>query len=88
MSIILLVNIPSLSKGSTKEAKYLESYNQQQNSCAENEECKLLWDMMIQCDQHIQARKPDIVFLNKRTKEATIIDIAIPGDKRVHRRIG
>ena len=63
-----------------------EWYNQQQSSCAENEEYKLLWDMMIRCDQHIQARKSDIVLLNKRIKEATIIDIAIPGDKRVQEK--
>ena len=41
---------------------------------------------MIQCDQHIQARKPDIVLLNKRTKEAIIIDIATPSDKRVQEK--
>ena len=63
-----------------------EWYNQQPSSFAENEEYMLLWDMMIQCDQHIQARKPDIVLLNKRTKEATIIDIGIPGDKRVQEK--
>ena len=61
-------------------------YNQQPSSCAKNEKYKLLWDMMIQCDQHIQARKPDMVLLNKRTKVATIIDIAIPGDKRVEEK--
>ncbi|XP_063585393.1 uncharacterized protein LOC134762777 [Penaeus indicus] len=30
-----------------------------------------------------QGRKPDIVYLNKKKKEAKIIDIAIPGDTRV-----
>ena len=63
-----------------------EWYNQQPSSCAENEEYKLLWDMMIQCDQHIQARKSDIVLLNKRIMEATIIDITIPSDKRVQEK--
>ena len=28
-------------------------------------------------------RKPDIVILNKMEKTATIIDVAIPGDKRI-----
>ena len=60
-----------------------EWYNHKPDSCMENENYKILWDMMIQCDQNIQARRPDIVFIDKRTKEAKIIDIAIPGDKRV-----
>ena len=38
---------------------------------------------MIQCDRLIEARKPDVVLIDKRTKEVKIIDIAIPGDKRV-----
>ena len=36
----------------------------------------------------IEARKPDIVLIDKRTKEVKLIDIAIPGDKRVkHKEI-
>ena len=38
---------------------------------------------MIQCDRLIEARKPDVVLIDKRTKEVKIIDIATPGDKRV-----
>ena len=38
---------------------------------------------MIQCDRMIEARKPDVVLIEKRTKDVRIIDIAIPGDKRV-----
>ena len=31
----------------------------------ENEEIKILWDVMIQSDREIKARKPDIVVGNK-----------------------
>ena len=31
----------------------------------------------------IQAKRPDIVVVSKVKKEAMIIDVAIPGDKRV-----
>ena len=31
----------------------------------------------------VEARRPDIIFVNKQVKEAKIIDIAIPGDARV-----
>ena len=44
---------------------------------------KILWDVMIQCDREIKARKPDIVVVNKNERSCAIIDIAIPGDIRV-----
>ena len=49
----------------------------------ENNDYKIYWDFMIQCDRMIEARKPDVVLIAKRTKDVRIIDIAIPGDKRV-----
>ena len=49
----------------------------------ENKDYNIYWDFMIQCDRLIEARKPDVVLIDKRTKEVKIIDIAIPGDKRV-----
>ena len=39
--------------------------------------------MNIQCDHKIEARRPDIVIINKVEKSAIIIDVAIPGDKRI-----
>ena len=38
---------------------------------------------MIQCDRVMEERKPDVVLIEKRTKDVKVIDIAIPGDKRV-----
>ena len=49
----------------------------------ENENFKLLWDFTIHCDRFIEARRPDIVFGDKRNREVKIIDIAVPGDSRV-----
>ena len=39
--------------------------------------------MNIQCDHVSEARRPDIVAVNKQERKCTIIDIAIPGDKRI-----
>ena len=39
-----------------------------------NEEVKILWDVMIQCDREIKARKPDIVVVNKNERSCAIID--------------
>ena len=41
---------------------------------------KDLWDVMIQFDGEIMARKPDIVVVNKNERICAIIDIAIIGD--------
>ena len=43
----------------------------------------MLWDWAIQCHKEIDARRPDIVIVNKVHKEVKIIDVAIPGDVRV-----
>ena len=58
-------------------------YEQQPEAVIENENFKLLWDFTIQCDRFIEARRPDIVLVDKKNKEAKIIDIAVPGDSRV-----
>ena len=49
----------------------------------ENEGFKVLWDLNVQCDRMVEARRPDIIFVDKQAREAKIIDIAIPGDARV-----
>ena len=55
----------------------------QKEGCVENDYVKILWDFVIQCDREVIARKPDIVLVNKQTKETKVIDIAVPGDVRV-----
>ena len=37
--------------------------------------------MNIQCDHVIEARRPDIVVVNKQDRKCAIIDIAVPADK-------
>ena len=40
--------------------------------------------MNIQCDHVIEARRPDIVVVNKGERKCLIIDIAVPGDSRTN----
>ena len=49
----------------------------------ENENFKILWDFTVQCDRKIEARRPGIVFVDKKEREVVIIDVAIQGDDRV-----
>ena len=61
-------------------------YDHRAEPVMENAKVKLLWDFNIQTDKVIEARRPDLVLVNKETKECQIIDIAIPGDARVTRK--
>jgi len=42
-----------------------------------------MWDVSIQCDHAIEARRTDIVVANKQERKCTIIDIAVPADNRI-----
>ena len=57
-------------------------------SVVENERIKILWDVCIQCDHVIGARRPDIVIINKEDKNCFIVDIAISGDSRLSKNVG
>ena len=46
----------------------------------ENDHVKLLWDFNIQTSTYIQARRPDVVVVDRDKKTCNIIDIAVPGD--------
>jgi len=44
---------------------------------------KVLWDFNIFTDHHFTARRPDIIVIDKQTKKAQIIDVAVPADNNV-----
>ena len=52
----------------------------------ENGEVKLLWDITIQCDNVIEARKPDIVVVDKKKHKGLMIGVAVPADFRVEKK--
>ena len=58
-------------------------YRHEVQPVIETDKVKLLWDMCIQTDHVIQARRPDLVVVDKAKKEITIIDFAVPADKNV-----
>ena len=57
-------------------------YEHEPESVIENKNFKILWDFTIQCNHMIEARRLDIVVVDKVKKEAMIIDVAISGDTR------
>ena len=57
-------------------------YEQKPEGVVESETFKVLWDFTVQCERKIDAKRPDIVFIDKE-REVVITDVAIPGDDRV-----
>ena len=47
---------------------------------------KVLWDVTIQCDHIIEARRLVIVVVAKEGNKAIIVDIASPWDHRVYEK--
>ena len=61
-------------------------YQHSPEPVAENEEVKILWDLMIQTDRVIEHRRPDIVVVEKIGGKCFIIDIAVSGDHNVKQK--
>jgi len=69
--------------GKTELERAEQWYKHTLGQVVENTGFKVLWDFNVQCDMVVEARRLDIIFVDKQAKEAKIIDIAIPGDARV-----
>ena len=49
----------------------------------EDDDVKLIWDIIIQCDNVVEARRPDLILLDKKAKSCIITDVSVPGDYRI-----
>ena len=58
-------------------------YNHKPASAVENDRVKILCDFNIQTDHVIKHRRPDIVVLHKTERKFHLVDITVPGDKRI-----
>ena len=58
-------------------------YNHKHASVIENDRVKILWYFKIQTDHVIQHRNPEIVVLYKNERKCHLIDVVVPGDKRI-----
>ena len=52
----------------------------------EDDDVKLIWDINMECDNVIEARRPDLILVDKKAKSCVIIDVAIPGDCRIREK--
>ena len=58
-------------------------YDHVPDSVLENEDYKMLWDFSVGTDHEIEARRPDLLIIDKSEKNCQIIDVAVPEDERV-----
>ena len=61
-------------------------YEHEPESVLENEDYKILLDFSIQTDHVIEARRPDLVVVDKKERSCKIIDFAVPGDSRIEEK--
>ncbi len=52
-------------------------------SVLDNETHKFLWDIEIQTDHLISARRPDFIIINKKQRTCRIVDFDVAEDHRV-----
>ena len=45
-----------------------------------------MWDFSIQTDHVIEARRPDLVLIDKKERICKVIDFAVPGDSRIEEK--
>jgi hypothetical protein len=53
----------------------------------ENDNFKLYWNRSIITDKRISSNQPDITFMNKKTKNTFLIDIAVPNTHNLAKTI-
>ena len=58
-------------------------YQHKPEAVTEHEKCKILWDVSIQTDHVIEARRPDMIVVDKVNKYCEIVDFAIPYDSKI-----
>ena len=52
----------------------------------ESEECKILWDFLIQTVKTLEHNRPDITVTEKKTKKCLLINPACPFDTRIEKK--
>ena len=61
-------------------------YEHEPESVLEDEDYKILWDFFIQTDPVIEARRPDLVVVDKKRRTCKFIDFVVPGDSWIEEK--
>ena len=52
----------------------------------ERDDVSLIWDINIQCDNVVEASRPNLYLVDEKEKSCVITDVAIPGDCRIREK--
>ena len=61
-------------------------YEHEPESVLENEDYRILRDFSIRTDHVIEARRPDLVVVDKKERSCKIIDFAVSRDSRIEEK--
>ena len=61
-------------------------YEHEPESVLQNKDYKILWDFSIKTDHVIEARRPDLVVVDKKERSCKLIDFVVPGDSRIEEK--
>ena len=72
--------------------KIMEKYNikntsQQPLKIVSNESCEIWWDQKVNLPTGVKHNKPDIILWNKEQKTCQIIEISVPSDRNINKKI-
>jgi hypothetical protein len=67
--------------------KKIPFYKYTPANVVENDNSKLHWNRSILTDKTIPVNRPDITFINKKTKKTFLIDIAVPSTRNLAKTI-
>ena len=60
-----------------------KSYEHVPEVAVKNKEVKVSWDINVQCNNLIEAKRQDIILIGKKERKGIIIHIVVPADVRV-----
>ena len=61
-------------------------YEHEPESVSENEDYKIFWVFSIWTGHVIEARRPDLVAVDKKERSCKIVGFAVPGDSRIEEK--
>ena len=62
-------------------------YDHIPEGATEDNKTKHLWDINIHCDNMMEARRHDVVVIDKKEGVCIIVDITVPADRRVEEKV-
>lgn len=67
--------------------RHTNRYKHKMKTLTKNSQYRLYWEYAIPTDLKLSANRPDLLLVDDSSKQAWIIDISVPCDNNVHKKI-